>query len=109
MIRRITLVVCLVAGLMPARPVKAQTPDARGKLVVTVVDQTGGVLPNAKVTVTGDDAATKAMTVDPATTTAAGIATIERLMPGRYTIQAEFPGFETVFVRDVRIRAGETK
>jgi hypothetical protein len=112
MIRRITLVVCLVAGLMPARPVKAQTPpiaDTRGRLVVTIVDQTGGVLPNAKVTLTGEDDATKTVTIDPATTTAAGVATIERLTPGRYTIQAEFPGFETVTVRDVRVRAGETK
>src|SRR6185503_2614527 len=28
---------------------------------------------------------------------------------GRYIIQAEFPGFETTIVRDVRVRAGETK
>jgi hypothetical protein len=106
-----TLVVCLVAGLMPARPVKAQTPvaDTRGKLIVTVVDQTGGVIPNAIVTVTGEETATKAATVAPVATTAAGLVTIERLAPGRYTIQAEFPGFETVTVRDVRVRTGETK
>src|SRR6188508_3280880 len=99
MLRKLTLVVCLVAGLIPARPVKAQTVDPRGRLVVTVVDQTGGLIPNAKVTVTGEEDATKAVAIDPAMTSTAGVATIERLAPGRYTIQAEFPGFETVIVR----------
>ena len=109
MLRKLTLVVCLVAGVIPARPVKAQTVDPRGRLVVTVVDQTGGLIPNAKVTVTGEESATKAVAIDPAMTSTAGVATIERLAPGRYTIQAEFPGFETVTVRDVRVRTGETK
>ena len=29
--------------------------------------------------------------------------------PGRYTLQVEFPGFETAVVRDVRIRTGDTR
>lgn len=103
----VCLAVAMVFGVRV--PIKAQAPDQRGRLIVTVADQTGGVIPNARVTLTGEDAATKAAAVDPVTTSAAGVATLDRLVPGRYTIQAEFPGFETVTVRDVRIRAGETK
>ncbi len=42
-------------------------------------------------------------------TTAAGVATLENLPPGRYTITAEFQGFETVIIKDYRVRAGENK
>ena len=38
-----------------------------------------------------------------------GIATLSGLAPGRYTIQAEFPGFDTRTLQDVRIRSGENK
>jgi len=38
-----------------------------------------------------------------------GIVVIEALAPGRYSIQAESPGFELGFVRDVRLRAGDNK
>ena len=41
----------------------------------------------------------------PVTTAESGIATVERLKAGRYTIQAEFPGFEAATVRDVRVGA----
>jgi hypothetical protein len=87
----------------------AQTPADTGRLLVTIVDQTGGVIPNAKVTVTSEDTAAKAASIEPVMTSGAGIATIERLAPGRYAIQAEFPGFETAVVRDVRVRTGDVK
>ena len=38
-------------------------------------------------------------------TTDKGVATIDRLLPGRYRIQAEFPGFEIGVLPDVRVRA----
>jgi hypothetical protein len=78
-------------------------------LRVTVVDTSGGVIVGATVTVSGAEEATRAATVEPARTTDAGIATLPALPPGRYTIQAEFPGFETRMMKDVRIRAGENK
>jgi hypothetical protein len=60
--------VCLVAALLNvaalATPVIAQTAPV-AKLLVTVVDQTGAVLPNAKVTIAGTEAATKAATLAP--------------------------------------------
>ncbi len=81
----------------------------RARLLVTVADQSGAVIPNATVTVAGEDEGLRPRTIDPAQTSAAGLATFDALEPGRYTIQARFPGFETVVVRDVRLRPGETR
>ena len=39
----------------------------------------------------------------------AGVATIQRLAPGRYSVQAEFTGFETRTLPDVRVRNGNNK
>jgi hypothetical protein len=87
-----------------------QTPPA-ALLRVTVVDTSGGVIPGANVTATGVDEAAGGAAANPPTTSAtseAGVATLA-LAPGRYTIQAEFPGFESRVMKDVRIRAGENK
>jgi hypothetical protein len=105
------LVLCLIAAFA-AGPAAAQTQPApaRGKLQVTVADPSGAMIPGAKVTVVGqDDAARAAMDIAPVLTTQLGAAEVEGLAPGRYTIQAEFPGFETVQVRDFRVRAGDNK
>ena len=48
---RMTVFVCL--ALWVALPAAAQTPAATGKLIVTVADQTGAILPNATVTMVG--------------------------------------------------------
>ena len=49
------------------------------------------------------------MTLTPATTSEKGVATFEGLAPGRYTIRAEFPGFEPGSLKDVRVRSGDNK
>jgi hypothetical protein len=109
---RMTGMVCLailaITVIMPARA-KAQTPPATGRLLVTVMDQTGAVLPAAIVTIAGQETATKVAAVAPVPATVAGLATFDKLTQGRYTVQVEFPGFETVTVRDVRVRAGDTR
>ena len=81
------------------------------KLLITVSDPSGGVIPGATVTVTPQDAPAKAAApaIPPTVTSAAGVATIDGLAPGRYTITAEFSGFETVVLKDYRVRAGENK
>lgn len=106
MIKRAFFVVMLL--VCAAAPAWAQL-DRGGKLLVTVVDQTGGVLPNATVTIAGQDAATTTVTFSPATSSSAGIATFENLVPGRYTVTAAFDGFQTVTMKDVRVRSGENK
>lgn len=97
-----------VAIVLLTTPAFAQA-DRTGKLLVTVADPSGAVIPNATVTVTGQDDATRAVTLTPATTSMAGVATLDSLVPGRYTIQASFDAFETITVRDVRVRAGENR
>ena len=85
----------------------AQAPrDAR--LLVTVVDQTRAVLPDAKVTVTGLETATK-KDIAPVQASGQGVATLTGLTPGRYLIQAEFPGFVVGVLPDVRLRAGDNR
>jgi Carboxypeptidase regulatory-like domain len=91
-----------------ASPTFAQ-PPRDGTLLVTVVDQTRSVIPSATVTVAGVEDATKAAAIAPVQTSDRGVATITGVKPGRYTIQAEFPGFKSGVIADVRVRAGENK
>src|SRR5665213_1819170 len=92
-----------------AQPARAPAAASQGRLLVTVIDQTNAVLPTATVTITGAEDATKLKTIDPITATDQGLATAAGLAPGRYSVQAEFPGFETNIIRDTRVRAGDNK
>ena len=38
-----------------------------------------------------------------------GVVTVDDLVPGRYRVEVAFPGFETLVIPDVRVRAGENK
>src|SRR5262245_33253613 len=89
----------------------AQPAQARreGRLLVTVADPSGAIVPNAKVSVVALDATSRSEPIVPVQTSAQGIATISGLPPGRYSIVAEFPGFELGLLRDVRVRAGDNK
>jgi hypothetical protein len=107
MARPLVRLLCFVGLLAPAIA-SAQAPrDAR--VQVTVVDPSGLIVPEATVTLVGLEPATQAVTPAPARTTDKGIAIIERVTPGRYSISAEFPGFELGLLRDIRIRAGESR
>lgn len=100
------LICFLVLALGVASGAAAQTArDAR--VVVTVVDVTGAILPGATVTVVPEEASL----IPPAAVAAdaAGIATIGGLRPGRYKITAEFSGFTTGEMTGVRLRAGDNK
>jgi hypothetical protein len=76
---------------------------------VTVVDETRGVLPGATVTLAGVEASNKAAVIEPASTSTQGLVKFENLAPGRYAIKAEFSGFQTRTLPDVRIRSGENR
>src|SRR5262245_66295941 len=78
-------------------------------LQVTVVDETRGVLPGATVTLAGIDASNKARTIPPGSASPQGQVKFEHVVPGRYSITAEFPGFQTRTIPDVRIHAGEDR
>ncbi len=92
----------------PAFAVQQRT-GARGKLVVTVSDPSGAVIPAATVTLLGLDEATKAGPVAPAKTLDNGSATFDGLVPGKYSISAEFDGFELGLLRDVKVNRGDNK
>src|SRR5262245_47509196 len=91
----------LVATICVAQPAR----DARAH--VTVVDMTGAILPGATVRITQNGSPTDAGVRS--TADASGIATLDGLKPGRYTITAEYPGFETGELKDIRLRAGDNK
>jgi hypothetical protein len=94
-------------GILSAFPVQAQTRTAN--LAVTVVDQTGAVVEGATITVTGTDDGTKGAGPAAVTTSSDGIGTLPNLVPGRYTIEAQFPGFEPRVLANVAVRAGNNK
>src|SRR5687767_801898 len=87
---------------------EAQAPRT-GRLAVTVADQTGAIIPNATVTLTGQEQATSGVKPPPGQTSPQGIATFDGLLPGRYQLQAEFEGFETAIIRDLRVRVGDNR
>jgi len=85
-----------------ARP---EAPATDAKLLVTVTDPSGAVIPTATVTVTpAEGSGAKS-----AATSDKGQVGFEGLVPGRYTIHAEFAGFDPATLTDVRLRAGENR
>ena len=87
-----------------AIPSAAQTPNTAA-IVVTVVDQTGGVVTDAAVTVINNatGAARAAASNDQ------GLATISALpLTGTYTVNVTKAGFTANDVSDLTLRAGET-
>ena len=101
----VTLVFCI--GLWAASAL-AQGP-ATATLHVTVLDETRGVLPGASVTLAGTEAGNKAVVIAPALASPQGQVKFENLAPGRYSLTAEFSGFQTRTLPEVRIRSGENK
>ena len=104
-------VACLVPAAAFAQPTQADPAQGRrdARLLVTVLDETRAVLPGATVTITGIEAANKAVAIQPATTADRGQVAFENLAPGRYSIRAEFPAFQPRVLADVRVRSGENR
>src|SRR6266536_6291155 len=80
----------------------AQTPT--GSLQVTVVDATGAVIVGASVAVASLENQAAGPAIAPVETSDKGIATLPALAPGRYKVEAAFPGFETRVLDNVRVR-----
>ena len=102
---RLILALCVVFGI--AIEARAQA-DGTAVLRVIVVDGSGGVLPAAMVTMAGEVPATRT-SLAPTVASDAGVAVFTALVPGRYTLQVTFPGFEMEIVRNVRVRAGDNR
>ena len=109
--RVLVRVVCLITlGFTSLAPAVASAQAAReGRVQVTVVDPSGLVVPEAVVTIIGLEPSTQALTLPEVRTTDKGVAIVERVPPGRYSIRAEFPGFDLGLLRDIRVRAGDNR
>lgn len=106
-VKRLFATTCVLLACV--LPDLATAQGARGRLLVTVIDTTGAVLPDATVRIVGLEPATSGATIAPAKAAAAGVATLTNLVPGRYAIEAEFPGFIKGVVKETRIRAGDNR
>ena len=65
---------------------------ATGGITGTVHDQTGAVVPNAKITLTNDATGVATSTVS----TSTGTYSLTGVMPGSYTLQGEAPGLSNL-------------
>ncbi len=100
---KVPLVLCLTLIALAPRPLLAGDGQASpGRLVVTVLDQTGAVIPHAPVSLAGEDGAGEAE----ALSNGRGVAAFDSLPEGRYTVRAQFPGFQQATVTGVRVRRG---
>jgi hypothetical protein len=107
----IALLVCALTWLAHPPDAAAQTPAQTGRLLVTIVDTTGGVLPTASVTLTRTDvpAGATPAPMKPVVASDKGIATFENLPLGTYSVTAEFNGFQPNTLKDLKLKAGDNK
>ena len=97
-----TSLVLLVVTLLTVSLAQAQ-PES-GAISGTVTDQTGAVVPNAKVTV--KNLGTNA--VRNANTSSTGVYAVTSLPPAEYGVTVEAPGFTTV-QRNVNVPVGRPR
>jgi len=102
--RRVSCSIGLALVALGTAPALAQS-GRNATLQVTVVDQSGAIIVNARVIVQPIDPAGPSVEI---MTDAHGEATSTTLTPGRYSLRAEFPGFEPRLIDDVRLRAGSS-
>jgi hypothetical protein len=108
-LRRPVLALGLV--MISATAAWAQTPapsNRDGKLLLTVTDQTNGVLPGATITVTALGA-NKADAPVIGHTADGGLATIGNLAAGKYAVKIDMDGFDSTLIPDLTITRGDNK
>ena len=98
------IMVMLLPLISPSRPAAAaQSPSRDATLRIVVVDPTGAVIVGAKVTVQQVEPAAPAIE---ALTNERGEAVFGNLPQARYSVRAEFEGFEPQQIDAIRLRAG---
>lgn len=101
------LVLCILVAVVS--PAIARSQTATGKLLVTVTDASGGVIPGASVSAIRQDEPSPAATQQSGKTSDKGLATLDGLSPGRYEIRVEVPGFDPGRLSDVLLKPGDNK
>ena len=101
---------CLSFWLSGHRRSAGQAPTARARVIVTVVDPSGAVVPDATVTLVGIDDATKAAHDRFRSRRPTKALRRSRMwLPGAIRSTATFPGFELGLLKDIRLRSGDNK
>ena len=90
-------VLVLAAGLAPS-PAYGQA-GTYARLVGTIMDRTGGVVPGVEVTATAKATNLLSTTIS----NERGDYVIDKLIPGRYDLKAALPGFKTQATLDIRL------
>jgi hypothetical protein len=106
------VVFCLLLAGAPvdaaAQAASSPAGGASGRMRVTVMDPSGAVIPGALVKITGAEERTSTVTRADLPTDQQGVVVIDGLIPGRYDIDAAFPGFQSAASTGIRVRAGQT-
>src|SRR5581483_2176517 len=103
--KRIVLLTVLAVMFAFVAPTFAQVSaesTVRGNLAVTVVDASGAVVPNAKVSISGPTGTRTA------TTDNQGNFNFMVLIPGNYEVKVEHEGFKTADLTAVQVSTGRT-
>lgn len=87
----------------------AQAPARDAKLIVTITDQTAGVLPGATVTLTALGEAMKSAPPVVVQTSDRGLATIDSVAPGVYSLRIDMDGFDSTLIPDLKLVKGDNK
>ncbi|MDQ5843790.1 MAG: TonB-dependent receptor, partial [Acidobacteriota bacterium] len=95
---RLFVILCIA---LAGTAVFAQDLQTKGSIGGTVTDTNGGILPNAKVTVEGQQAATTTQTNDE------GVYKVDNLLPGTYTVTVEQAGFKKSVSQGVIVYVGK--
>ncbi|MCU1274420.1 MAG: Cna domain protein, partial [Bryobacterales bacterium] len=100
-----TFVLCAFCVLLAAATApRANAQAVFGSIIGTVTDNTGAVVPGAKITITDVNRGTVLST----TTNDSGNYTQTQLQPGTYTVSVEKPGFRTFTQENVSVTVGLT-
>jgi hypothetical protein len=94
---RLFMILCIA---LAGTAVFAQDIQTKGSIGGVVTDTNGGILPNAKVTVEGQQASTTVQTNDQ------GVYKVDNLLPGTYTVTVEQAGFKKSVSQGVIVYVG---
>src|SRR5262249_25191808 len=92
----------LLAGILAAASLFGQTSD--GNIVGTVLDASGGAIPNAAVALTNVDTGVKTLT----STGETGGYRFGNVLVGRYNVTVSANGFTTMTLKEVAVELNKT-
>lgn len=101
MLNKVLVVAAFVAFALTLPAGKAPAQAVYGSINGTIFDNTGAVIPGAKVTATNQGQGVSFN----ATTNASGYYEFTHLIPGTYSVKVEAQGFQTFLQKDIGVQA----